>query len=255
LRQVVAEATPPKEGESLVFCTPNLTLEEYRALSDEEESRLVNEVYEVNREWVDQELQERGAIWIAVINGQVVASSPNIDFPDGPRIRALSATTGKRPFIFVDKSRFVIEETTGWNVTRYADDYYPTVPVIIAHESESVSASVVADFDTASNHTYLPFEELAGQGIVQPLGDDERGIEFHHLGKPFRCVSRFARCKLGVNSPSQEQALLFVLNWQTSPMVQINPIRAALVGRDLPTAIKSKMELDFEARTTTVITR
>jgi hypothetical protein len=35
-------------------------------------------------------------------------------------------------------------------------------------------------------------------------------------------------------------------------MVQVNPQRAALVGRDLPAAMRSKMELDFEARTTTV---
>jgi hypothetical protein len=61
-------------------------------------------------------------VWVAVINGQVVASSQQVDFPDGPRIRELGAATGKRAFVFVDKSQFAIEEVVSWSATRHADD-------------------------------------------------------------------------------------------------------------------------------------
>jgi hypothetical protein len=125
LRQLVAETPEPKREAALTFRTPNLTLEEFAALSDQEANRITNEAYEANREWVDREWQQRGAIWIAVIDGEVVASSPRINFPNGPRIRELGAATGKQAFVFVDKSRFVIEESVGWNATRHAGDYYP----------------------------------------------------------------------------------------------------------------------------------
>jgi hypothetical protein len=251
LRQLVAETPEPKREETLTFRTPNLTLEEFAALSDQEANRITNEAYEANHEWVDREWQQRGAIWIAVIDGEVIASSPRINFPNGPRIRELGAATGKQAFIFVDKSRFVIEESVGWNATRHAGDYYPTVPLTVVHESASSSVSLVAHFDTGSNYTYLPFEGLAEQGVVQ-RDPNEKGVEFFHLGEPFFCLSRFVRAQLENSSPLQEQDVVCVLDWQSSPFVQVNPQRAALVGRDLPAAMQSKIELDFEARTTMV---
>jgi hypothetical protein len=111
LRQVLTEIPAPHEEETLTFRTPNLALEEYAALSLEEKSRYRREAEAANPEWIEREWQQHKAVWIAVIDGQVVASSPRLPFPDGPRIRGLGAATGKQAFIFVDKSRLVIEES------------------------------------------------------------------------------------------------------------------------------------------------
>jgi hypothetical protein len=62
LRQLVAEASAPGEEETLTFRTPNLTLEEYAALPVEEKSRICREAEAANREWIERELQRRGAL-------------------------------------------------------------------------------------------------------------------------------------------------------------------------------------------------
>jgi hypothetical protein len=206
LQQVFTQRTTPSEEETLSFCTPNLTLEEYAVLPLEEKSRYRREAEAANREWIERELQQHKAVWIAVIDGQVVASSPQLPFPDGPRIRELGAATGKQAFIFVDKSRFVIEETVSWNATRHADDVYPTVPLTVAHESDPSSVSIVADFDTGSTYTYLPFDELAEQGVVKQRDENELTAEFSHLSQPFECLSRFVLARLATSSPLVEYA-------------------------------------------------
>lgn len=250
LRRIMAETPTPQEEAPLTFRTPNLTLEKYAALSNEEKIRLYSETYEANREWVERELQRHGAVWIAVIDGRVVASSSLKDIPDGRRIRQLGAGSGKQAFVFLDQSQFVIEETVGWNSTRRGDAY-PAVPLTVAHESGAPSISLVADFDTGSTDTYLPLEDSVVQGIVEH-DPSVPAVPYAHAKGTLKCVSHYVLATLETSSPLKGFYVLFVMDWQSSPMVQVNPQRAALVGRDLPAAMGSKMELDFEARTTTV---
>jgi hypothetical protein len=111
---------------------------------------------------------------------------------------------------------------------------------------------LVADFDTGSRWTYLPFEELVELAVVKPRDNEEEAYDFTHLEGKLWCLSRFAQVRLENSSPFGEYAVLCVVDWQMSTMVQVNPQREALVGRDLPTRIGAKIELDFGTQTTTV---
>jgi hypothetical protein len=66
-----------------------------------------------------------------VVDGEVVASSPNIDeYPQHSDVLNVCEQKGKFPFIFDDERLLLIEESSSpWSATVYATDSYPTVDI------------------------------------------------------------------------------------------------------------------------------
>lgn len=111
------------------FRTRNLSLEEYKRLSDSERSYFHALAREENTSWIESQLQEYEAGWLVVVNGRVIAHGKSLDdYPDETEIRRICEKTGEFPFVFVNDLLLAVEEaTTTWHQTVHHDDYYPTI--------------------------------------------------------------------------------------------------------------------------------
>jgi len=137
------------------FIGENLTLEEYTNLSQEERFQLQCALLDVNREWLHRQFHLFGAAWIMVVDGEVVASSPNIDeYPQQSDVLNVCERKGKFPFIFDDERLLLIEESSSpWSATVYATDAYPTADIEVG--SAGLRLRLVADLDTGALDVFV----------------------------------------------------------------------------------------------------
>ncbi|MCS3919337.1 hypothetical protein Q2T83_12090 [Fervidibacter sacchari] len=229
----------------------NPPFEQMASLDIEERSRIMNKLEERNREWLLRKCEELGAMWLLVVDGQVYAHGKNLadNPPTEEEILELANQTGKLPLFFIHPSLLWVEETA-WHPTIYAGDFYPAVRCRF-HGNGSFG-DTIADFDTGSASTFVSYEEMSAQGIVQLLPSDVIR-QLSHLGQVFRFFVRTLHLGLIADDGSERIArlrVLCILNWQQSPFVAVNPNRVALIGRDICLRLQPKITLDFANRQT-----
>ena len=217
------------------FIGENLTLEEYTNLSEEEKFQLQCTLLEANREWIHRKFQQIDAAWIMVVDGEVVASSSDIDkYPQESDVLKVCQQKGKFPFIFDDERRLLIEESSSpWSPTVYANDTYPTAWIEVS--SAGSSLNLVADLDTGAMEIFVGLRKLQSAGLIQLLPTDVPSRGFH-LNQTYRRFRR--RLSIGLVAEdgtvrSSSFSVVCVQDWSNSPFVAINPNR----GADFPICV------------------
>jgi outer membrane protein assembly factor BamB len=80
----------------------------------------------VNTRWIEDKLRKLHAMWIMVIDGQVVAHGSLTDYPSDEEFDKLCEKYGKFPFVFLNPQLLRIEESSIWHDTIVENDKYPT---------------------------------------------------------------------------------------------------------------------------------
>jgi hypothetical protein len=112
---------------------------------------------------------------------------------------------GKFPFIFVNDKFITIEEiASSWSKTKQAGDYYPTLPVTLKSASKVVA--VVGDFDTGASHTFVDYDFLTAQNVIQPESEDYP-IASLHLNQRFTYVAKRLQIELPFMNPQPYTAV------------------------------------------------
>jgi len=242
--------------EPLPFVGENWTLEEFERLSPEERAMRKWRLKEKNQDWLQEQFSTLSAAWVVVVGGKVVASGRNLKKkPLPPQLLKICRRTGKFPFVFVNDRFIAIEESAStWQKTILTDDYYPTLSIIF--NSASGIVEVVGDFDTGCSHTFVDYNFLADQKIIQreTIEDFEK---HQHLNRDFIYVDKPVRVELPINSSATlilNTLISCVPNWNFSPFVALNPNRTALIGRDILLELKPQVLLDFAKRQTEIVT-
>lgn len=224
--------------------------EEIARLPSKEGSNLLHKVWEENGDWIDEQLELRGVMWLLIVGGRIVgAYARDKDWPSDEEVRAIEQREGKAAWFF-GRRPDMIEESTPW--TPLPDDAYPTLAVSVAHpqweeeEAEQRGLSYVADFDTGNPFAFFNYEELEDSQIVS--ADDVRG-SYHaqHLRETFEVnvvpITVWVKDERG-RRHRLTRLCDCVLNWESSPFRQVNPQRQALVGRPLLNEFPLTVELD-----------
>lgn len=255
----------------LLFSTPfRITLKDYHNLLNEEEREELHiRVYEENWDWIQAELDRRGAEWMIVVgeDRRVIDSSPNIQtYPEDEQIEAIAKMYDRVPFLFVRSSK--IEEYKGsssWVEISY-NDFYPTIPVFVGHKDwrkkrlRDSGQSLDADFDTGSPYTYFSYEWLNTNGFVSKGKWDRPHLD-RHLEKDYwfyiLCVGigilkRKRWIFGGIHMGSKPFRCRCVIKWDSSPFRIRNPKRLALVGIDLITEFLLEVRLNGAKKLTTI---
>ncbi|MFN4179238.1 MAG: hypothetical protein ACK4I8_02905 [Armatimonadota bacterium] len=229
----------------------NPPFDEMAKLDIEERSRIMNELEERNLEWLMRRCEDLGAMWLLVIDGQIYAHGKNLadNPPTDEEILELAQQTGKFPLFFLHPSLLRIEEVR-WHPTLYVDDAYPTVRLRL--RDGGAFWETIADFDTGSVSTFVSYELLETQGLIQRLPSDIVR-RMYHLEQSFHFILRTLSVGL-VSDDGAERVtqlrVLCVLNWQQSPFVAVNPSRTALVGRDICLKLQPQVTLNFATQQT-----
>lgn len=241
----------------LPFVGENLTLEEFKLLNEEQKIHLISQVNEENKDWLQKKFKELNAVWLTVIDGKVVTSSPDIDeYPDEAEILALCEKNEQKfPFIFVNQNLFQIEEGFSmWNPTTLRnDDYYPTVEIKIKQSESTQGILRTADFDTGASEIFLDMELLISKGLISPPSPVEQQLSLQHLGRTYSAYIKTLFIEIVSKDDKRKQekfSVVCVKDWEKSPFLKINSYRSALVGRRLFQKMQACVELDFISRET-----
>ncbi len=235
------------------FIGNNLSLEEYSSLNEEEKLNIQSILWENNKNWIREKFQELNAAWIAVVDGEVVAFSKDIDeYPDESEIlKICEDNKGKFPFIFEDKERFlkIEESSSSWSNTVYEDDYYPTGKIQISSLDKTSKLTLTADFDTGfSGAICVSLEWLIDKKLIKPPSPNDILEKFFHLNREyFYHRRRLLISPVPEKGDIQKQvfSVVCVKDWNRSPFVEINKTRVVLVGRRLFQKIGSTVILKF----------
>ena len=189
-----------------------------------------------------------------VVDGEVVASSPDIDkYPQEADVLNICQQKGKFPFIFDDERCLLIEETSSpWPPTVYVNDTYPTVRIEVSAAGSSLN--LVADLDTGAMEMFVDSEKLQSAGLIRLLPTDvpNRGFHLNQIYRRFR-----KRLSIGLAAEdgavrSSSFSVVCVQDWNNSPFVAINPNRAVLVGRRLFQKLQATIILKFANQVTEI---
>jgi len=220
-------------------------------MSPQERGRLLQELEQLNRRWLERKAAELGARWLLVVDGEVIRFGKSFtDTLSDDELISVCRKRGKLPLLFFPLRP--VEEAIRWHATQYASDAYPTLPLRISNGS--VSLELIADFDTGASEVYLDAETLEQRGIIR-ITEADAIYEAWHLGQPFGYAIKNLRLGLTATGEQVRETQMFavcVLNWSQSPFVAINPKRTALVGRDLCLALQPIIPLYFANRTTSL---
>jgi hypothetical protein len=236
------------------FVGENLIAQEYLALPQDDRFDLQCALLDLNADWLNQTFDELGAAWIMVVDGEVVAWSPDVDqYPQEAEVLAVCHETGKFPFVFDDERLLQIEEaSTAWSATHYPGDTYPTATIEVSAAGATVN--LTADFDSGALDLFFDLDELTSKGLVQmtPTEVPTRGFHLNKLYRRFRKTLQVGLVADDGTVRRQTMSAICVQHWQASPFVDINPNRTALVGRRLFHLLQPTMTLNFAAQTTHV---
>jgi hypothetical protein len=244
------QTLPQQEDE---FVSANVSVAQYVAWSPEERFQYLNNAEKVNTRWVERQLQKLNAAWLMVIDGGVVAHGTSIQsLPREQEFNALCDKYGKYPFVFFNQREFMIEEGTVWHSTKDPEDAYPTIGIKL--RGGSGETTILADFDTGAKNSYFDLDFLRQRGLLT-IGARDHERASVHLGQNFRFFTKPLMFSLADNSGMLRELELFaycIKNWHTSPFVDINPNRTALVGREPFLRLAPIIHLDFAARQTEI---
>lgn len=248
------------DGEAILtrigFRTRNLSLAEYQSLTEQERETFHELAWEENHAWLTSQLQKHGAAWLMVVDGQIIASSSDLDeYPTESEIMDNIEETGKFPFIFIDNAILSIEEgASEWHRTVYADDFYPTLGIDLLNSNQTVTLGLTADFDTGAHSMFADLDRLTGSRVIElTLADIPRVGT--HLNQQYSFVLKKISLRIaGLPEPQHliSKTVICVRDWPDSPFVRINPTREALTGRDIPRKVGVAVTLDFANHTTSV---
>lgn len=233
LESIVAEEEGPDP-----FSFP---LSRYRALSEPERLELVRRAGAIARDRVDEELQRRGAAWIVLLGGRVVAESRDIgSCPSADEVLAIGEREDLVPFLFEAPLVEEIPSTSRWTALGQGDAY-PTIPLAVDGEV------IEADLDTGSHGTFLDGQSLPFEAPTW--------FEGRHLGQVFHWMPGRTRIALsaGGSRIEHEMPVRFVRDWNASPFVRINTSRKALAGRDLMRVFGLRLSLSTPDSTTSIL--
>jgi hypothetical protein len=230
------------------FVGENSPFDPNRKFSFEEKAAAKRRLKAQNREWLLQKFNELRAGWLMVVDGQVIASGATLsDYPTPEQLLAVCHRTGKFPFLFINEKIMMIEESGSvWHLTNIPRDFYPTVPVKI--RSDKATAAIVGDLDTGAIPTFVDYDFLIGQNLIQPQTPEETD-DAQHLGQAYEHLTRNIVIEIFFPSGevrSLEVPIACVTGWQNSPFVAINPNRTALLGRAIFLMLKPRILLDFD---------
>jgi hypothetical protein len=242
------------KDDDLQFVGENLTPEEYKKLTLQERGILQWRLQMQNHFWLEKTFSKLNAAWLVVVDGHVITSGRSLkNLPMQPQVRRICRRMGKFPFIFVNDKFIAIEEiVSSWSKTKQTGDYYPTISVTLRSASNAID--VVGDFDTGASHTFVGYDFLAAQNVIQPEPEDYP-IASLHLSQRFTYVAKWLQVELPSNSDETRNLIARVFcvsNWRLSPFVDVNPNRTALIGRDIMLELKPNLRLDFEKRQTEI---
>jgi hypothetical protein len=241
------ESPPPPPA----FQGENPPFAEMARLPEEERIRVMDELADLNEDWLERKRVELGARWIIVVDGEVLAHGPTLaNYPSQQELRELCQKTGK--MLLLHAAPLLIEEAVSWHRTIYPADFYPTVGVAFRGSGQSVQ--VAADFDTGAPDVCVDSTLLEANGVIT-VNAEEPWRRDVHLGQRFHYTFKDVAVVLTAADGTQRQAvyrILCVRDWQQSPFVRINPNRAALVGRDLCLQLQPSVTLNFAQHETTL---
>jgi len=262
-REVIRErllTKPIRKSPDILPATPlddeifKISFDEYLALSDDERDSIHTSAYAKYQNWIDTELERRGAEWILVVGGDVIETGETLDeYPSREKLYKSGHHFGVIPFVFVANP--IIEESFWTALPK--NDFYPTVSMTVssAHpQAQQNSVTMQADFDTGSFHTMLNYDDLLENRIIdrQPV---DQANEASYL--EFKYKYYIAPIRIGVVDAtgkilSASLSVACVHNWQQSPFCFVNAFRKALVGRGLLLKLPVRIELNGQDRSTKV---
>jgi hypothetical protein len=237
-----------------VFVGENITLEEYVALPREERRRYLDGAEPPNQAWIEKQLARLQASWIMVVDGRVVLHGATMqDYPEDEEFLLLCERTGKYPFIFFHPLVHAIEESAStWHETIQPKDAYPTLALSLLKNDNRLA--LTADLDIGSLNSFGDIDLLKKSGVIEILPHQSER-DSRHLSRPYIYFPKRITVEV-VDQNGQEQhvrATVFcVQDWQYSPFVIVNPARTFLVGRQILSALKPRLTLDFAAKQTEV---
>jgi len=238
------------------FRTRNLSMDEYRELSEGERSYYHALAREENKGWIENQLREYNAGWLVVVDGRVVSYGKDLnDYPDGAELKRICEKTRVFPFVFVNDLLLAVEEGAPvWHQTVHPDDHYPTLGLRLQSLDGAGAIDLVADFDTGALGTFVDLDRLISGSIIQTTLFDVPHIATHLSHRYSYILKHVLVQVVGSADPRYEaqETVVCVRNWHDGPFVRINPSREALVGRHLPAKLALRLILDFVARRTEI---
>ena len=197
-----------------------------------------------NAFWITKEMVQKRYVWCVVCGDRMVDGSADLlDFPEDDALYQLGKEYNLFPFAYTNAPVLSPEESGGseslpgrvpipranqkgshsWAATTYDGDAYPTISIRLEEHE------VLADFDTGARISIVPDNVVRAH--MFPGWQSA-----YHLGKKFDYFTK--RVSVGIQSASgtSKSANLpvwVVSNWNGGPFVSVNPVRNALIGRDI----------------------
>ncbi|NCO33732.1 MAG: hypothetical protein AUJ92_21180 [Armatimonadetes bacterium CG2_30_59_28] len=242
-----AHATKPRVEDWRGF---HMSVSEYEALDWKERGNLHAEFQQLHGDWIEQQMQERGAKWILVVEGAVIAFGLSWqDCPNSLELGEQCLQSQKMHWLF---EKLLCIEETAWSPLSEGD-CYPTISLEIVGNNPSVSVQLTADFDSGSNAT------LVGESTLRLAGLLPSRLMLiqtaSHLGRTFQYASLPLSVLVTDESGNRQVGEVdgaIVYGWEGSPFTSINPRREALVGRNFLLSLPACIELDGITRHTRI---
>jgi len=254
-RQELAMLSEIANDKSSEFIGENPLFDLNRKISFKERASQKKQLKIQNRGWLLQKFKTLPAAWLMVVDGEIIASGKTLsDYPKPEQILAVCHRTGKLPFLFINEEVLAVEESSSvWQTTSEPHDYYPTVPVKL--RSDSGEAAVIGDLDTGAIPTFVNYDFLVQQNVIQFEAYEDAELS-RHLNQAYEYLPRSVVIEITLASGevrSQETTIACVADWHDSPFVRINNHRIALVGREVFLKLKPSLLLNFENRQTEIL--
>ncbi|MFA0732390.1 MAG: hypothetical protein LKKZDAJK_001100 [Candidatus Fervidibacter sp.] len=127
-----------EKAEELTWQGENPPFEMAAKMPPQQRGRLLQELEQLNRKWLERKASELGARWLLVIDGEVVrfGKSP-ADILSDEEMEAICRKRGKLPLLFFPLRP--VEETVRWHATQYANDAYPIITLNFADKTTAVA--------------------------------------------------------------------------------------------------------------------
>lgn len=242
-RALVREIVEEERGDNPF----TMSLHAYLQRPAAERAGIVERAGVLARGRAERELARRHAAWIVMVGEDVVLSSNDrAELPTVDEVLALGRGVDRVPFLFEAALIEELSSTAAWSRVESGirDDLYPTLAIELA------GATLVADLDTGSHGTFID-DELE---VLADAGESAHWFVGIHLGTQFSWSPDRVRARVRLADGTDRVALLpvrRVRGWGVSPFVRLNPLRRALVGRDLLRALGLALELRAVAGATT----
>lgn len=248
------QEVPAGHRSSTGFRGENLPVAAYEAMDESDKASLMAQLEADNEEWLKDQFEDLQADWLILMEGRIVGHGRLPEYPTDEELDSLCERSGgKYPWVFENPRLSLIEEGRSlWNPTHAPDDAYPSLPVEFA--SARGALQLVADLDTGAPDVYADLNGLEAHHVLTVSARAQWSLR-GHLGDLYRFVRRPLLFRVTDTLGATREIrwmVACVRDWQQSPFVRINPKRRALIGRAPLLALKPRISLDFQRRTTEV---